>query len=226
MRLLRGADSPLDAAGQTDGSDLNFGSIVSDVTSVFTGAPSTTGNETSDPSTPAPAPVTGTVPVVVGTPGAVPFRPGNWDQTHSEYVIAQGDTEVGISALYLGSGARHFEIRALQTHADGEMGPNGPYLNKDTSKWFPGSTAPGSYFREGAVLVMPPEALAKAKELAGNNATPQAATTPGAPGTRPADFAPPKLTATPTSSLVPKKTTLLSGALAVGAGILAYKAFF
>jgi hypothetical protein len=131
--------------------------------------------------------LTGTT--VTGSPGAVPFRPGNWDWDINppEYVIAQGDTGFGIAARYLGNGARWLEIRKLQTHADGEMGPNGPYLNNDTSILDLSHIGKrtGSAFRAGAVLIMPKEARDKAAELYGDDNVPQAATTGGAPGDKP-----------------------------------------
>jgi hypothetical protein len=162
-----------------------------------------------------------------GTPGPVSFRPGNWDQTRNppEYVIASGDTMVGIAALYLGNGARWTEIRDIQVNADGSMGPNGPYLNHLDSVWFPGSTATGTSFRPGAVLLMPAEALAKAQQLIGTPGTPQAPPTPGAPGTKPPGFAPPPLTAapgTPGAGFFSGMSTGKKVALGLGAGVLAY----
>ncbi len=165
-----------------------------------------------------------TVPGGAGTPGPTSFRPGNWDQTASpaEYVIAQGDTMVGIAALYLGDGSRWTEIRDIQVNNDGTLGPNGPYLNHYNSKWYPGSTAPGSYFRQGAVLLMPPEALAKAKQLMGTS-TPKAPPTPGAPANKPPGFAPAALGSGPLGSLGKgTKAVLAFGAVALIGGAIVW----
>lgn len=58
-------------------------------------------------------------------PGAVDVRPANWDldaEPHATYKLAWGDTYVGLSATYLGEGARWREIwdlnRALHPNPD------------------------------------------------------------------------------------------------------------
>lgn len=137
-----------------------------------------------------------------GTPGAVPFRPGHWNASTApaEYVIAEGDTMVGIAARYLGAGARWTEIGALQTHTENERGPNGPYLNWYTSVWSPShikSRPGGAWFRPGAALVMPDEALAKAIELAKDPSVIKGANQSGAPGAKPPGYAPPPLETAP-----------------------------
>ena len=156
---------------------------------------------------------------ITGSPGAVPFRPGNWDWDINppEYVIAQGDTGFGIAARYLGNGARWLEIRKLQTHADGEMGPNGPYLNNDTSILDLSHIGKrtGSAFRAGAVLIMPKEARDKAAELYGDDNVPQAATTGGAPGDRPGRASGPGFD-------WKGKAPYIIGAAAVGLGLVVF----
>lgn len=50
------------------------------------------------------------------TPGAVPFRPDNWNFNldPAEYVIAGGDTLTGLAITYLGEGARWKELWNMQ----------------------------------------------------------------------------------------------------------------
>lgn len=149
------------------------------------------------------------------------FHPENWDASRSEYVIAEGDTLAGLAALYLGDESRYGEILALQTNTDGSYGPNGPYLNKDVSKWFPGSTAPGSSFRAGAVLLMPEEALAVALAAGAPQDTPPAPAQPAQPAPAPPiQWAPGYMSPGAVPPTAP--TTLTSGqriGLAIGLGV-------
>ncbi len=162
----------------------------------------------------------------VGTPGAIPVRPGSWDltRTPAEYVIDPGDTMVGIAATYLGAGDRWGEIRAYQTNPPGSTGPNGKYLNASYNKWFPGSTNPGPPFQVGNVLLMPPEAVTRLQAYIAN----QTPTAPPGAGNAPGNFpgadktAPkqPSTTETATATAGEYKTPLLVlgglGVLAVG----------
>lgn len=59
-----------------------------------------------------------------GTPGAVPVRPENWDDTTSPptYQVALGDTLVGLAITYLGDGKRYTEIYGMNR----DVMPGGP----------------------------------------------------------------------------------------------------
>lgn len=133
-----------------------------------------------------------------GMPAPVAFRPGSWarnggpKQPLPEYMIAQGDTGAGIAGRYLGRGDRWLEILALQNMAAGQMGPNGPYLNRYTSVFEPSqigkpgrSSNPMHWFREGAILIMPLEAWENAAEMNATGSVPPAPSPGGAPGTKP-----------------------------------------
>jgi len=100
-----------------------------------------------------------------GTPTEVPLRPASYDfsTTPPEYVIEPGDTMYGIALAWYGNGARWTEIKAYQTKPAGTWGPNGKYVNKDTTKFFPTSTAPGAPYAPGDVLLIPPLAAERIK---------------------------------------------------------------
>ena len=99
-----------------------------------------------------PRPKGGPLPSVEGdipaprTPGAVPVRREQWRLDRGEYVVAPGDTFVGLAATYLGSGGRWPELYKAQSaayreaHEPGDLGV-------------------------GTVLVMPAEAVQNAKAL-------------------------------------------------------------
>lgn len=158
-----------------------------------------------------------------GTPGAVPFRPAAWDWEHSEYVIQPDDTMVGIATTYLGRGDRWGELRNAQTQPDGAASPygNGPYLNRWESKWYPGSSNTGSTFRVGAVLMMPAEALERARALRDSGA-PMAAAVGGSPGNKGSKVDPAVSGASGSTSAegLPKWVPYAAGAVVVG-GLLA-----
>lgn len=121
-------------------------------------------------------------PVGAGTPGAAVFRPGNTDVERGEYRIAPGDTMYGLAILYYGNGALwSSRIRPLQTKPAGSVGPNGPYLNAQTTKWFPGSTAPGRAYQPGDVLLVDDEWLRAVQNLQ-EDGIPQGGTTNEPPG--------------------------------------------
>jgi len=107
---------------------------------------------------PAPAeyPITisGTAPPPIsGWPGAVPFRRDAWNFAESWYILQSGDTFSGLAATYLGHPSRYLEIWQLQ-----------PY--RYTQAIDPSSVKPGRpLVQVGERVVMPAEALDRAKEL-------------------------------------------------------------
>ncbi len=120
-----------------------------------------------------------------GTPTEIPLRPDSYDLELGEYVIEPNDTMWGISLAWYGTGSRWTEIRAYQTKPAGTWGPNGKYLNAQTTKWFPTSTAPGDPYMPGDVLLMPPLALERVKARIANENPTTPASQGNAPGNDP-----------------------------------------
>lgn len=187
------------------------------------------------PSLPDIPPSSPNPPPAVGSPGPVAFRPGNWDQTTDppEYVVAQGDTPVGIAALYLPGGAypgaRWTEIRDINVNGDWQLGPNGHYLNHYDSNWADPNWQEwqavhgGHSWQAGVSLLMPVEALERAKAMAADPSVPKAPSSPGAPGTKPGKLKPPPLTDPKTPGGVTSSTgarALLVGGAALVGGLL------
>lgn len=159
---------------------------------------------------------------VTGSPGAVPFRPGNWnlDASPAEYSVAQGDTMAGIAALYLQSAARVQELIDAQQATPGTRSPttNGLYVSKGWTKLYPSSSAPGPAFSQGMVLTMPREAAERAKDLA-SQGTQSAPSTPGSPGSLPTSMKP---TGQPTDKPLATVSGLPTWAKVVGAAAAAF----
>lgn len=124
---------------------------------------------------------------VATTPGAVPFRAGNWNFETGDYTIPFGDTMWGIATTYLGRGNRWLEIWQMQEFPVGT--PN--RLNRWHNKPDPSSKNLGRPYMEGDILRMPREAVARAKSFY-DQGVESAPTTPGAPGSMPDYVAPEK----------------------------------
>lgn len=165
-----------------------------------------------EPNTPEP-------PKGGGTPSAVPLRPASYDFSLEppEYVIEPGDTMYGIALAWYGNGARWTEIRQFQTKAAGTWGPNGKYLNANTTKFFPGSTAPGAPYAPGDVLLIPPLAAERIKARIANENPTTPASQGNAPGNDPTK---PKGS---TGSKATSSSSLLPLAVAGGAAFLLLK---
>jgi len=110
------------------------------------------------------------------TPGAVPYRSGNWSQDFKQYTIAFGDTMWGLSTTYLGIGSRWMEIWSLQSFRYTKS----PDPASQAHAKLQGQDRPMP--KPGDVLQMPPEAQEKARRWARSPDVPDAPATPGAPG--------------------------------------------
>ena len=102
-----------------------------------------------------PLEIKGTAPPsgFTGWPGAVPFRRDAWNFSESWYILQSGDTFSGLAATYLGHPSRYLEIWQLQ-----------PY--RYTKAIDPLSVKPDRPLVQiGERVIMPAEALARAKEL-------------------------------------------------------------
>ncbi len=110
------------------------------------------------------------------TPGAVPFRAGNWDFREGTYTLAQGDTLCGLGITYLGGMCARgiTDIWPLQEFRFSKCpSPTPPsYTKCADGRPVP---APGTRFR------MPQEAIDRAKRWY-DEGHPGAPATPGAPG--------------------------------------------
>lgn len=141
-----------------------------------------------------------------GWPAAPPFRAGNWKFSGANagtYMLAQGDTLSGLARLYLGRPDRWLEIWQLQPFR---------YQYKPD----PSSKNPGRPIKEGDEFIMPPEAVARAKQMI-EQGKPSAPPTGGAPGTLPGESKDGVHQSAPTTADQKKK--LLTYA-AIGAGVL------
>lgn len=135
-------------------------------------------------------PISGEAPPLGPNPGPVPFRPGHWRHTPSPplYVFAQGETLYGLAKTYAGDGQAWLtQLRPLQTRSETEPSPisGGRYVNKDTTKFFPTSKAPGRFIQPGDVLIMPASWAERAKQLESQGEG--APSDPGTPGWRSGD---------------------------------------
>lgn len=131
--------------------------------------------------------LTGDAPPKSLDPGPVPFRAGHWRHEPSPplYVLAQGDTLYGLGKTYAGDGQAWLtQLRPLQTRSESEPSPisGGRYVNKDSTKFYPTSTAPGRFIQPGDVLIMPRAWSDRAKALEGRGDS--SPSQPGTPGWR------------------------------------------
>lgn len=127
-----------------------------------------------------------------GWPSAVPFRSDAWNYSEGWYILQQHDTFSGLAATYLGAPWRWMEIWTLQ-----------PY--RYTLAPDPSSVKPDRpIVPVGSRVIMPPEAVETAKELARSGAP--SAPAIGGPGGSPKGAG---------------KPWTLGTKLAIGAGVVA-----
>lgn len=160
----------------------------------------------------------GPSPAISGWPGAVPFRPGNWNFETCSYAPATGDTLSGMAATYLGNPNRWQEIWNMQpdqfrwTHT-----PDG--ICTAAQKARPGGCQ--DFVPDKTFLLMPAEACDRAKKMLNDTTVPKAPSTIGQKAPIPVPGEDPNAPTVPGGTAAAAGGTLKTVAIVAGAATVA-----